>query len=166
MIDSVSAANVSNAERFVRVGIAADGEAAAHLREEFSGWLETFFDLDSIRSSDLLLATNEALANAAEFAYATVDRPGTMDMLAAFDPAEGVLTVTVADRGVWRERTPAAHANKARGRGIPLMEALTDRAEIDRSPAGTRVVLQWTGITNRAGSVESSARTDSSTVPR
>lgn len=152
MIDSVSAANVSNAERFVRVGIAADGEAAAHIREEFSRWLETFFDLDAIRASDLLLATNEALANAAEFAYAATDRPGTMDMLAAFDAAEGVLTVTVADQGVWRERTPAAHANKARGRGIPLMEALTDRAEIDRSPSGTRVLLQWTGIVNRAGS--------------
>lgn len=159
MIDSVSAANVSNAERFVRVGIAADGEAAAHLREEFARWLETFFDLDAIRSSDLLLATNEALANAAEFAYAASGRPGTMDMHAAFGPADGVLTVTVADHGAWRERTPATDANKARGRGIPLMEALADRAEIDRSPEGTRVLLEWTGITNRAGSPGLSAAT-------
>ena len=145
MIESVSAANVSNAERFARVGVAADGEAAARLREEFARWLEQHFELDSIRSSDLLLATNEALANSAEFAYWKADEPGTMDLHAEFEPTAGTLTVTIVDRGCWRERAPG-YANKARGRGIPLMEALTDRWDIDRSPEGTQVRLVWTGI--------------------
>jgi serine/threonine-protein kinase RsbW len=146
MIDSVSAANVSNAERFTRIGIAADGETASQVREEFGHWLDARFALDPVRSSDLVLATNEALANAAEFAYANADRPGTMDVDAEFDPRAGVLTVTIADQGTWRDRTTIA-PRKARGRGIPLMEALSDSTSIDRSQNGTRVRLQWTGIT-------------------
>lgn len=148
MIDSVSAANVSNAERFTRIGLAADGEAASRVREEFGQWLDTQFELDPVRSSDLILATNEALANAAEFAYVDADRPGTMDVEARFDGQAGVLTVTIADQGTWRDRATVPH-NKARGRGIPLMEALTDSTSIDRSENGTRVLLQWTGITAR-----------------
>ncbi|MBO0676084.1 ATP-binding protein [Mycolicibacterium sp. S2-37] len=146
MIDSVSAADTFSAERFARVGVAADGEAAARLREEFARWLEIHFELDPIRSSDLLLATNEALANAAEFAYWNSAESGTMDLEALFEPASGTLTVNIVDRGSWREKT-AELADRARGRGIPLMEALTDQAKIDKSPGGTRVQLQWTGIT-------------------
>lgn len=148
MIDSVSAANVSNAERFTRLGIAADGLTASRVRAEFAHWLDVHFALDPVRSSDLILATNEALANAAEFAYANAAEPGTMDVEAAFDPGAGVLSVTVADRGTWRDRS-GLPPSKARGRGIPLMEALSDSTSIDRSPAGTRVLLQWTGVTGR-----------------
>ena len=74
MIDSISAADVSNAERFTRIGLAADGEAPAGTRGVRSMVGHTFFTLDPIRSSDLILATNEALANAAEFAYVDADR--------------------------------------------------------------------------------------------
>ncbi|WP_422746850.1 ATP-binding protein [Mycobacterium sp. WMMD1722] len=152
MIDSASAAHPAHTaltEPFARVGVAADGEAAARLREEFARWLQANFDLDPIRSSDLLLATNEALANAAEFAYWNSSEAGTMDLHAQFESAEGTLTVTIVDRGSWRERTPELD-DKARGRGIPLMEALTDRSAIDRTSEGTRVRLQWTGITGAA----------------
>ena len=41
MIDSPSSADVANAERFARLGIAADAEGAARVREEFARWLET-----------------------------------------------------------------------------------------------------------------------------
>ncbi|BBY16024.1 ATP-binding protein [Mycolicibacterium litorale] len=153
MIDSVSAANVSNAERFTRLGIAADGQAASRVREEFGHWLDAHFALDPVRSSDLILATNEALANAAEFAYANTGRSGTMDVQADFDAAAGVLTVTIADQGTWRDRSNLP-PSKARGRGIPLMEALTDSTSIDRTPTGTRVLLQWTGVASRTAPSE------------
>jgi anti-sigma regulatory factor (Ser/Thr protein kinase) len=156
MIDSVSAANVSNAECFTRLGIAADGEAASQVREEFGHWLNAHFALDPVRNSDLILATNEALANAAEFAYASADRPGTMDVEAQFDPHAGVLTVTIADRGTWRDRATVA-PSKARGRGIPLMEALSDSTSIDRSQAGTRVLLQWNGVAGRTAPSETAS---------
>jgi anti-sigma regulatory factor (Ser/Thr protein kinase) len=145
MIDSVSWADVANAERFERIGIAADAESASRIREEFAGWLKQYFDLDPIRSSDLVLAINEALANSAEFAYLTTDRPGTMDLRAHYEPTDARLTVTIADQGVWR--MPVSNpATRARGRGIPLMKALSDRVDIETSTAGTQVCLQWDGV--------------------
>jgi serine/threonine-protein kinase RsbW len=146
MIDSTSSTGVANAERFERVGIEADAESASRTREEFAGWLEQFFDLDPIRSSDLVLAINEALANAVEFAYLTTDLVGTIDMQARYDSNSAKLTVTVSDHGVWRTPDPTI-VDRTRGRGIPLMRALSDRASIETSSRGTRVRLQWVGIT-------------------
>jgi serine/threonine-protein kinase RsbW len=145
MIDSVFGAEVANAERFERVGISADAESASRIREEFAGWLERFFALDPMRSSDLVLAMNEALANAAEFAYLTTARPVTIDVVAHHDPDAATLIVTVSDQGVWRTPDPQP-ATRARGRGIPLMKALSDRASIETSTAGTRVNLRWDGV--------------------
>ena len=148
MIDSVSSADIANAERFERLGIAADAETASRTREEFAKWLEDHFDLDPIRSSDLILATNEALANAAEFAYVNSDQPGTMDVQAVHDATSAKLTVTIADHGVWRQSDPKP-ANRSRGRGIPLMEALTDFTSIESSAAGTRVLMEWAAVARR-----------------
>lgn len=146
MIDSVSAADVANAECFKRTGIAAEAENVSRIREEFAGWLEQFFDLDPIRTSDLVLAINEALANAAEFAYLTTDSPGTIDLLAHYDSGADTLTATVTDQGVWRPPNPKP-ANRSRGRGIPLMRALSDRIAIETSTAGTKVRMRWDGLT-------------------
>lgn len=149
MIESVSAAQskaqVANAERFERTGIAADAESVCRTREEFAEWLEQFFDLDPIRSSDLVLAINEALANAAEFAYVTANSRGTVDMLAHYDRDTGTLTATISDHGVWRAPNPEPR-DRSRGRGIPLMKALADHVDIQTSRAGTTVRLQWDGV--------------------
>jgi len=76
MIDSMSLAEVAEAERFERTGMEAGPRAASLAREAFADWLERYFDLDPIRSADLVLAVNEALANAAEFAYLRAEHPG------------------------------------------------------------------------------------------
>ena len=60
--------------------------------------------------------------------------------------------VTVTDEGAWR----IAEGDKkkiARGRGIPLMQALADRATIDSTPAGTRVRLEWNHVNAAQGVV-------------
>lgn len=130
--------------RFTRTGVAAAPDRAAVVRHEFSEWLHGQFDLDATKTSDILLAVNEALANAAEFAY--VDAPaGEMHIEAGHDQQLGTLTVTISDDGAWRPKDPSI-SNPARGRGIPLMHALTDRAVIDPTPEGTRVSLQWDHI--------------------
>jgi anti-sigma regulatory factor (Ser/Thr protein kinase) len=150
MIDSVSCAGpnrpTADTERFDCIGVAAEAESASRIRKEFADWLQRFFDLDSIRSSDLVLAINEALANAAEFAYLSADgdRPRTMDLIARYDPADARLTVTICDNGVWR--VPATVPDRTRGRGIPLMRALSDRVTIETSTAGTRVFMQWDDV--------------------
>jgi serine/threonine-protein kinase RsbW len=148
MINSTPSADIASAERFERIGVDAAPKGAARAREEFADWLERFFDLDPIRYCDLVVAVNEALANAAEFAYLLADRPGTMDVQAAYDAGNSTLTVHVCDRGLWRmpATTPPPHAG---GRGIPLMRAVSDRTAIETSADGTRVRLEWRGITQR-----------------
>ncbi len=118
-------------------------------------WLDRHFRLGAERSNDLLLAVNEALANAAEFAYVDADRRGTVDLSATYDAAADTLAVTVDDRGRWRQQVPepatVPSQPQVRGRGIPLMRALADRVTIDRTPRGTHVSLVWTNLSRRAG---------------
>jgi hypothetical protein len=68
-----------------------------------------------------------------------------MQVQAQYDVSAATLTVTVADHGAWRESDASSRQLK-RGRGIPLMRSLADRAIIDSSPAGTRVCLQWNEV--------------------
>ncbi|WP_323848898.1 ATP-binding protein [Mycolicibacterium mucogenicum] len=125
-------------------------------RQEFSTWLTGHLALDRVKASDIVLAVNEALANAVEAAYADAPSPGVMHVHADFDRGSGLLTVTVADEGTWRPAT-AQLANSARGRGIPLMQALTDRASIEPTDAGTQVRLQWDAVETAAADATGSA---------
>lgn len=131
--------------RFAQTSVLADAACAAQMRQEFSVWLKRYFTLDATKVSDMVLAVNEALANAAEFAYSAVEQPGAMHLLADYDTGSAILTVTVADEGAWRI-ADAERKRISRGRGIPLMEALADRATIDSSSAGTRVRLEWNHV--------------------
>lgn len=148
MIDSMPTSDVANAERFLRVGLAATPESASRTRDEFARWLGEFFDLNPDRSSDLVLAINEALANSAEFAYVNSGTAGTMDFRASYDSDDATMTVVVADRGVWR-MSDTQDDTRTRGRGIPLMRALSDRTAIETSTDGTEVRMAWTNVSRR-----------------
>ncbi|MGE2735227.1 ATP-binding protein [Mycolicibacterium vaccae] len=141
-------AEVANAERFERFGLDADAFAVAEARQDFTSWLQRFFDLDAVRCSDVVLAINEALANSAEFAYLLADRPGTIDIQGVHDAAAQTLTVVISDRGSWRTPQPGP-APRTRGRGIPLMEALSDDYSVDKSAQGTRVRMVWNRVGRR-----------------
>lgn len=142
---------VDDRSRFVRTRITADAPSAARTRAEFGSWLDRHFNLGAERFNDLLLAVNEAIANAAEFAYIDTGLRGTMDVSAAYDVKSDTLDVTVNDRGRWRHNVaatiPAGRWYPVRGRGIPLMRALADEAIIDGTPHGTHVKLTWTHLT-------------------
>lgn len=138
--------------RFAQTSVLADAACAAQLRQEFAVWLKRYFDLDATKVSDVVLAVNEALANAAEFAYVAADHPGAMHLLADYDTLSSILTVTVTDEGRWR----IAHGEKnriSRGRGIPLMQALADRATIESTSAGTKVRLAWNHVDAVQGAI-------------
>lgn len=124
----------------------ADATSAARTRAEFGMWLESHFTLGAERFNDLVLAVNEAIANAAEFAYCDSPQRGTVDVSAAYDGDSDTLAVTVNDRGHWRQHVSLAR-QQLRGRGIPLMHALADEVSIDRTPDGTHVTLTWTELT-------------------
>lgn len=134
--------------RFNRTGIVADAESAALIRAQFSNWLVQHLPLGTSKHSDVLLATYEALANAAEHAYlADPGTRGTMDLSAHYDSDSGQLGVTASDHGVWRDRPyeipSTATSMAARSRGIALMRALADEAAIRPTASGTEVELWW-----------------------
>lgn len=144
MIESMPTADVANAERFERLGVSAKPETVGHTRDDFARWLARYFELGPDRTSDLVLAIYEALANAAEFAYAETE--GTVDLQAWYDLSDQSITVVVSDRGVWQLSDNREHS---RGRGIPLMRALSDRASIESSVDGTTVKMVWQSVFRR-----------------
>ncbi len=133
----------ADGDRFICNNVVADAYNAARIRDDVAAWLRTKGDLDEIRFSDIVLAVNEALANAAEFAYLKNGGVGTIDVEAV--RAGTALTVTVADQGCWRDPSPATQS-RVRGRGIPLMRALADELTIDTSQLGTTVCLRFDSV--------------------
>jgi anti-sigma regulatory factor (Ser/Thr protein kinase) len=86
-------------------------------------------------ATDIVLASYEAMANAAEHAYR--HRTGTIDLLATCDDDEVV--VIVRDRGDWR---PPPSDPGHRGRGLLMIRSMS-HAEIEPGPDGTTVRMRW-----------------------
>lgn len=131
---------------FSRTG-AAEPRTVVAWRADFTAWLVTAVALDDERCSDVVLAVDEALSNAAEFAYDGVDG-GSMSVDAQYSVVEDRLDVTIADQGRWRE-PDATNRTLARGRGIPLMSALADELVIDHDGQGTVVFLAFARCVRR-----------------
>lgn len=128
---------------------AADSQAVARLRKEFARWLCDHFELDDVRSSDVVLVVNEALSNAAEFAYRDREMGHNITLQTSYAADTGTLAITVADRGQWRQSDTSSQ-KRSRGRGIPLMRALSDRVDIEQTPQGTQVHLYFDRCQRRA----------------
>lgn len=135
----------ADASRIAWAGIAADPSGATHARVELTHWLDSHFTLGADRSSDVVLAVYEALANAVE---AAIGNDATFDVHANYDGEHRTLTVTVTDHGEWRSAALVSHPAPSlhRGRGIPLMRALADHTRIDTDDRGTAVALTWNDV--------------------
>ena len=83
---------------------------------------------------DVVAASGEAAANAIEHAYGP--SAGLLRVTAEWAAEE--IVVTIGDFGRWRSPRVLD-----RGRGIPIMQALSDTVRIVRSDAGTSVELRW-----------------------
>ena len=120
-----------------------DADAAMESEQHFFGvleWRELVDDATGLRL-ELWLASSDA---------GTFFAAGTTDVFAEMVERFGV--GIVADDGTWRPASPR-DSNSVRGRGIPLMNALTDHAVIEPTDAGTRVCLQWHDITATSAAV-------------
>jgi anti-sigma regulatory factor (Ser/Thr protein kinase) len=110
----------------------AEVESIPGLRRLLGRWLDeagaTRRDID-----DLTLASAEAAANSIEHAYGLA--PGLVELSARPDEHGGV-KVAIRDFGNWR---PPRGTH--RGRGLLLMEGLTDDVEVVRDEQGTTVEL-------------------------
>jgi anti-anti-sigma factor len=110
----------------------AEAAELATLRAGLRAWLaEVGAEAEEV--ADIVLACDEAAANAVEHAYlAGTSRDMTVVGSVASD---GLLRIEVRDRGRWR----ATPAPGDRGRGIPLMRALMDAAEVMPGAEGCAV---------------------------
>jgi anti-sigma regulatory factor (Ser/Thr protein kinase) len=101
-------------------------------RHALAYWLQRA-GADAETASSVVLAVNEAVANAVEHAY----QPGAgeVNVEARLDGA--TIEVRVCDGGAWRPRRDAGG-----GLGLHLMERLVDDIEVDTTGRGTTVVLR------------------------
>lgn len=120
----------------------ADGNVVVGLREALREWLDSSVDISAERVCDIVLATDEALANVSEHAYR--DFPGagagavTLDL--SYDEPAATIEIQVTDQGIWREPAPTP-ITATRGRGLILMKKLADACTVDGRVDGTSVSL-------------------------
>jgi anti-sigma regulatory factor (Ser/Thr protein kinase)/putative methionine-R-sulfoxide reductase with GAF domain len=118
-------------QRTMQLTLEADTGELAGLRRTLGRWLAG----QGVQEEDLFgmtLAASEAAGNAIEHAYGAHE--ATFNFICERDDKE--VRVIVRDEGSWRESRPYG-----RGRGLGIMRALVDSAEIERGEQGTTVTL-------------------------
>jgi serine phosphatase RsbU (regulator of sigma subunit)/CheY-like chemotaxis protein/anti-sigma regulatory factor (Ser/Thr protein kinase) len=102
-------------------------------RHRLRAWLEeNALELDTLARADLEVAWSEACSNVVRHAYG----PADASFEASASRAGDELRLTVRDTGRWR-----APSSRSGGRGLPLMEALSDELVIDRQADSTTVTI-------------------------
>jgi anti-sigma regulatory factor (Ser/Thr protein kinase) len=114
--------------------LAADPIGLSDFRGALRGWLAAR-EVDPEEAESAVLAANEAIANSIEHGY-RAGGSGTIDVQARL--GDGVLSITVRDRGRWRDLQPDPN----RGRGIAMMRMLMDSVEIHHGGVGTSVRMR------------------------
>jgi serine/threonine-protein kinase RsbW len=125
----------TNLPRLAFTKLAGDVRRLTEVRRRLGDWALAV-GLPADDAEDLVCASYEALANAAEHAYPT--GPWYIDLVAGCT-ADGRILVEVRDHGQWRP----AQESEFPGLGLLVIERLADRAEIQRRPEGTAVLMQW-----------------------
>jgi len=111
----------------------ADPKQLQILRRVLERWLGAR-PVSRERIGDVLAGTGEAAANAIQHAYGPSG--GAVEMEAEW--LGDRIVIRIRDSGRWRPpRDPD------RGRGIPIMEALSDEVQVSRSEDGTSIELRW-----------------------
>ena len=116
--------------------------SVAQLTRQVNTWLDREVRIDTQRTSDVVLATYEALANCADHAYRSHEGAGMMTLEVTYDRATETVHVCVTDHGSWIN-PDTQPANNTRGRGLRLMQALCDDFTINGTEDGTTVCLHF-----------------------
>jgi anti-sigma regulatory factor (Ser/Thr protein kinase)/putative methionine-R-sulfoxide reductase with GAF domain len=112
--------------------VPAEAEQLATVRHLIRRWVTVNGGTDDDCSA-FAIAVTEACANSVEHAYGPGD--ASIQLKAAL--VDGLATVTIRDRGAWREPRGGN-----RGRGIPVMREFVDDVSIDAEDQGTTVELR------------------------
>ncbi|ONM50201.1 SpoIIE family protein phosphatase [Nocardia donostiensis] len=122
----------------LRLDLPARPDQLSVLRRTLRSWL-TAAAVPHDLASDLIAATNEACTNSIEHAYLGAEATAGVELEAECGTEAVVIQVT--DHGRWKPRSADPGP---RGRGIDMMNALTEQLEIEHSDQGTRVRMSVT----------------------
>jgi serine/threonine-protein kinase RsbW len=120
---------------FVHRSWPADPEQLVLIRRELASWLAPLA-LTETETADVVLAVDEAAANAVRHAYGP-DESGVVELTLWTEP--GTLSIEIVDHGSWR---PPAEQPTEGGRGIPLMSTMSESVLIHYDGRGSRVLLR------------------------
>ncbi|WP_424187528.1 ATP-binding protein [Actinokineospora sp. G85] len=118
------------------VTVPAHSDRLPGLRRRLGRWLADRGVAEDLRA-DIVLACDEAVANAIEHGYAGAE--GSVSLTAAVHPDS--VTLVVVDRGAWRPRVvdPAS----PRGWGLRMIEALADSVRLTHSDSRTTLTARF-----------------------
>lgn len=102
------------------------------LRRDLRAWLAAH-GIDDGTAADIVVASNEAVSNVVEHAYADAT-PNHVDLRAELRGE--TIAITISDSGSWRDHVPTT---ADRGRGIAIMRAFAATVEIETETRGTTV---------------------------
>ena len=125
---------------FVHRSWPADPQQLAVIRRELSAWLAPL-QLTEMEVADVVLAVDEAAANAVRHAYGP-DEAGVVEVTLWTETGTAdspTLCIEVVDHGSWR---PPSDRPKEGGRGIPLMSHMSESVLIHFDERGSRVLLR------------------------
>ena len=110
----------------------AEPKVLGDLRRTLRRWLRSQGATDQ-DVKEIVLATNEASANAIEHAYSPA--PAEFELNASCQQDQ--VTISVRDSGSWR-----SPRGENRGRGLRIIDAAMDEVDIDAGDSGTVVVMR------------------------
>jgi anti-sigma regulatory factor (Ser/Thr protein kinase) len=119
-----------------RLALTATPDCLARVRAELGAWLQGT-GVDDQQASDIVLVVNEAASNSVEHAYRDT-QPGVLQIDAERRGTE--ICIQIVDFGSWKTVDPAP---RTRGRGLPMMRAVSDHIDVDSTAAGTTVEMRF-----------------------
>jgi serine/threonine-protein kinase RsbW len=130
---------------FVHRSWPADPTQLTVIRHELAGWLAPL-SLTADETADVVLAVDEAAANAVRHAYGP-EESGAVELTLwtepaaddAGDPGRATLCIEVVDHGHWQ---PPAEPPAEGGMGIPIMSTMSESVLIHYDERGSRVLLR------------------------
>lgn len=129
----------------LRIEVPAVAERLAEIRRRLAVWLGPTGVSDT-GIADIVLVVNEACTNCIEHAYRGIDA-GPILVDAKHD--HGQIVVDIADHGVWQ--IPPSQPS-TRGRGLPIMRAVSAGMDVKSSPEGTTVRMKFDAAPQTFGS--------------
>lgn len=120
----------------LEIDVMATPDRLADIRDQLTKWLRATGIPDDL-AGDIVLVVNEACTNSIEHGYRDAE-PGRMLVCAE---AEGRgITIHISDFGSWKRPAPNP---RTRGRGVPLMRAVSGDVTFDGTVSGTSVTMTF-----------------------